>query len=506
MAILKHISSRNAKYTDAVNYLIYEHDAKSGKIIKDENGRPVMRENMIIEGIGCIPETFDIECLQTNAFYGKNQKRGEIKSHSYIISFDPRDQEDNGLTLQAAQDFGMEFARKYLNGYQAVVCTHADGHNKSGNIHCHIVINSLRCRDVKYEQYMDQKTDNLAGYKHRCTSELVRFLESKVMQMCKERGLYQVDLLTPARRRVTDREYHAARRGAENEGETFATRKDQLRTAIEYAARNSKNAEEFKMLLSSLYNITVKESRGRYSYIFPDRTYGITERQLGTDYGLKFLEKVFRGEAEFAGREISDAYVRADIGRIVDIETNEKAQNSAGYMYVLKKSNLQRLADSLAYFSEHRFNDIDDVQHAIDSLNDRYAENAEKIKAIEKQLSELHDIHQAVNNRDSLKSIVDRLKSGKESGSYRTEHEGDLILYNAALEQIGAYEEKGGDIDIKAFDKKIEKLIQQKSALYEERGLIKKDVVNLQRAMENVIQAGLGTLPNKEISRDKILK
>ena len=111
MAILKHISSRNAKYTDVVNYLIYEHDAKSGKIIKDENGRPVMRENMIIEGIGCIPETFDIECLQTNAFYGKNQKRGEIKSHSYIISFDPRDQEDNGLTLQAAQYFGLEFAR-----------------------------------------------------------------------------------------------------------------------------------------------------------------------------------------------------------------------------------------------------------------------------------------------------------------------------------------------------------------------------------------------------------
>jgi hypothetical protein len=309
------------------------------------------------------------------------------------------------------------------------------------------------------------------------------------MQMCKERGLYQVDLLTPARRRVTDREYHAARRGAEKEGETFATRKDQLRMAIEYAARNSKNAEEFKMLLSSLYNITVKESRGRYSYIFSDRAYGITERQLGTDYGLKFLEKVFKGEAEFAGKGISDAYVRADIGRIVDIETNEKAQNSTGYMYVLKKSNLQRLADSLVYFSERRFNNIDDVKDALENLNDRYAETAEKIKAAEIRLSEIREIQQAVKDRDSLKEISDRMKSGKESEIYRAEHKGDLILYNAAAERINAYEEKNGKIDLNVLDKEAEKLGQHKEALLKNSGLIKKNIVNLARAMQNVMRA-----------------
>ena len=36
MAILKHIKSRNANYSDALNYLLYQHDENSGKPILDE--------------------------------------------------------------------------------------------------------------------------------------------------------------------------------------------------------------------------------------------------------------------------------------------------------------------------------------------------------------------------------------------------------------------------------------------------------------------------------------
>ena len=49
--------------------------------------------------------------------------------------------------------------------------THTDGHNQSGNIHTHIVINSVRKYSADREPYMTQPHDHEAGYKHRSTDK-----------------------------------------------------------------------------------------------------------------------------------------------------------------------------------------------------------------------------------------------------------------------------------------------------------------------------------------------
>ena len=66
----------------------------------------------------------------------KNQNYNEIKSHHYILSFDPNDKDEHGLTGERAQQLGLEYAKKNFPGHQALVCTHTDGHNGSGNIPC----------------------------------------------------------------------------------------------------------------------------------------------------------------------------------------------------------------------------------------------------------------------------------------------------------------------------------------------------------------------------------
>ena len=91
-----------------------------------------------------------------NLRYEKNQRREDVKSHHYIISFDPRDGPDNGLTVDRAQALGEQFCKEHFPGHQALVCTHPDGHNHSGNIHVHIVINSLRIEEVPFLPYMDR--------------------------------------------------------------------------------------------------------------------------------------------------------------------------------------------------------------------------------------------------------------------------------------------------------------------------------------------------------------
>ncbi len=70
----------------------------------DKNGRPVLRDDYRISSLNCGEEDFAIACMRSNLKYGKNQKREDVKSHHYIISFDPRDAPDNRMELNYFRD------------------------------------------------------------------------------------------------------------------------------------------------------------------------------------------------------------------------------------------------------------------------------------------------------------------------------------------------------------------------------------------------------------------
>ena len=161
-----------------------------------------------------------------------------------------------------------------------------------------IVMNSLLIAEVERKPYMDRASDTRAGDKHRCTAAAMRYFRSEVMEMCHREGLYQIDLLNGSRNKVTEREYWAKRKGQVKLGKKnaallaegiaprqtkFETDKDRLRQSIRAALSKSKSFEDFSAALMQDYGISVKESRGRLSYLTPDRTKPITARKLGTD-------------------------------------------------------------------------------------------------------------------------------------------------------------------------------------------------------------------------------
>ena len=298
MATLKHLGSKNADYGAAEQYLLFEHDEFTMKPVLDENGRLIPREDYRLSTLNCGGEDFAVACMRSNLRYEKNQRREDVKSHHYIISFDPRDGPDNGLTVDRAQALGEQFCKEHFPGHQALVCTHPDGHNHSGNIHVHIVINSLRIEEVPFLPYMDRPADTKAGCKHRCTDAALRYFKSEVMEMCHREGLYQIDLLNGSKNRVTDREYWAQKKGQaaldkQNApmiagGITprqtkFETNKEKLRQTLRKALATAASFDEFSYLLLR-EGVTVKESRGRLSYLTPDRTKPITARKLGGDF------------------------------------------------------------------------------------------------------------------------------------------------------------------------------------------------------------------------------
>ena len=213
MATIKHTSSKNSGLSAAERYLTFQHNEYTGLPILDEHGRPKLREEYLLDTLECRENTFAMACLLANRKYGKNAQAGDVKTHHYIISFDPRDATDNGLTLEKAQALGLQFCKENFPGHPAIVCSHPDGHNGAGNIHVHIVIGSLRIREIERQPHIEKPCDWQEGCKHRCTAAMLRHLRAEVMELCQSAGLYQIDLLKGSGDRITEREYWAQRRG-----------------------------------------------------------------------------------------------------------------------------------------------------------------------------------------------------------------------------------------------------------------------------------------------------
>ena len=121
MATFKHISSKNADYGAAEQYLTFEHDEFTMRPTLDADGQLIPRDDYRIATLNCGGEDFAVACMRSNLRYGKNQRKEDVKSHHYIISFDPRDGTDNGLTVDRAQQLGEGFCKEHFPGHQAIV-------------------------------------------------------------------------------------------------------------------------------------------------------------------------------------------------------------------------------------------------------------------------------------------------------------------------------------------------------------------------------------------------
>ena len=476
MAILKHIASKNADYGEAERYLIFQHDEYTQKPILDENGHMLIREEYYLDGINCDPFTFAAECQETNAYFHKNQSYNEIKSHHYIISFDPKDRDEHGLTGELAQQLGVEYAKENFPGHQALVCTHPDDHNGSGNIHVHIVINSIRKYDTEPQPYMEFDRDSKAGYKHHLSDRYRIYLKQKVMDMCTAYGLNQVDLLTPAERKISEKEYWAKRRGqkkldkhnAELEKKgltprqtTFQTEKQYLRDAIDTVASQAISQEDFSRLLSEKYNITFKVSRGRYSYLHPNRSKYITGRSLGTLYEEKHLMQIFQenSTSQITENPVPDIsqvvnsstptvsaytattteaphtflFIKSDLRLVTDLQHCIKAQQSQAYAQKVKLSNLKMMAQTVAYVQEHGFQSKADLEAALSDASAQSTNARNTLKSTENTLKNVNEQIHYTGQYLANKSIYSDYRKSRNKEKFYDDHRAELTLYESAL-------------------------------------------------------------------------
>ena len=497
MATLKHISSKNSDYTAIEAYLIYQHDAFTGKQLLDEQGKPKLRESYILDMFECGDFSFATACLLANRKYGKNNHPEDIKSHQYIISFDPRDAADNGLTMEKAQALGLKFCEENFPGHPAIVCTHPDGHNRSGNIHVHIVIGSVRTREVERKPYMQKPRDWREGMKHSSTAQTMRHLRVEVMELCESAGLYQIDLLNGSKERVNEAEYWARRRGQmkldrENAALTatgqppqhkkFETVKDTLRKQISSVLYRATSFEDFSAKLMQQYGIAVKESRGCLSYLPAGRTKFIRAKHLGDKFDKAAVLATLQANAE---RKPTAQFKQDTIGKLIDIQSRMTEGKGIGYKRWLTKHNLKVMAQTVKLLQEKGLTDEGTLNQRIAELETKYHDSLAVVKDLEGRMKANKELCYHVAAYASTKSVTQQLKTAKRPAAFEEQHRAELTAYRAAAAYF-----KANNITKLPSPKKLEaeyaQLASEKAKFYEQYKEVKEELLKLKTAKQNV--------------------
>ena len=497
MATLKHIASKNSDYTAIEAYLVYQHDAFTGKQLLDEQGKPKLRDSYLLDTLECGDFSFATACLLANRKYGKNTQHGDIKSHQYIISFDPRDAADNSLTMEKAQALGLKFCEENFPGHPAIVCTHPDGHNHSGNIHVHIVIGSIRMREVERKPYMQKPRDWREGMKHSSTAQTMRHLRVEVIEMCQKAKLHQIDLLNGSKLRVSEREYWMKRRGqlklnrenaallAAGQQPTqtkFETAKEILRRQISDVLNVATSFEDFSDRLLQQYGIMVKESRGRLSYLPAGRTKFIRAHSIGDKFEKELVLAALHENAE---RKRMIQFKPDRIGKLVDIQAKLKQGKGIGYKRWLTKHNLKVMAQTVKLLQEKGLTNEDALNQRIAKLEAKYHDSLAVVKDLEGRMKANKELRYHIAAYASTKNIAQQLKAAKRPAAFEEQHRAELTAYRAAAAYF-----KANNLTKLPSPKKLEaeyaQLASEKAKFYEQYKEAKEELLKLKTAKQNV--------------------
>ena len=340
--------------------------------------------------------------------------------------------------MEKAQALGLKFCEENFPGHPAIVSTHPDGHNHSGNIHVHIVIGSIRTREVERKPYMQKPRDWREGMKHSSTAQTMRHLRVEVMELCEGAGLYQIDLLNGSKERVSEAEYWVRRRGQQkldlaNAALTaagqqptqtkFETAKEILRKQISDVLDNATSLEDFSDRLLQQYGITVKESRGRLSYLPARRTKFIRAKHLGDKFDKAAVLATLQANAE---RKPKAQFKQDAIGKLIDIQSRMTEGKGIGYKLWLTKHNLKVMAQTVNLLQEKGLTDEDALNQRIAELETKYHDSLAVVKDLEGRMKTNKELRYHIAAYASTKYIAQQLKTAKRPAVFEEQHHAEL--------------------------------------------------------------------------------
>ena len=355
----------------------------------------------------------------------------------------------------------------------------------------------------------------------------MEYLKAEVMEMCHRENLYQIDLLNGSKNRVTEREYWAKRKGQaklnkanavletvgiEPRQTKFETDKEKLRGVIRAALSSAISFEDFSGKLLQ-QGVTVKESRGRLSYLTPDRTKPITARKLGDNFDRAAVLETLTQNAQEAARAAEkpapkQEYPRSikerlqrgkaainapktdSVQRMVDREAKRAEGKGAGYDRWAAVHNLKQMAATMSIYEESGFASPEELEAALAAASAELNSVHAKLKATESTLREKKDFQKQLLAYIKTKPARNGLKAQKTEKArkaYREQNESDFMIAEAAMRYFKSH----GITELpasKTLQAEIEQLMREKNTLYNDYREKRERTTELQTVKNNIDQ------------------
>ena len=405
----------------------------------------------LVSSYGCSPLTVDEEFLlckrQYEQFTGRSQKNNVI-AYQIRQSFKPGE-----ITPEEANKVGYELAMRFTKGKHAfIVATHTDRQH----IHNHILYNSTsmdgsrKFRDFWLSGLAVQRLSDVICLEHKLS-----VIETRPYRERQKRILY------PPRE----------------------SNRDRLCAVIDNILREK--PLDFETFLQKLEQEGYEVKRGKHTSVKGKRQKRfIRFRTLGAGYSEEEIRAVLEGKAEHRPRQRAAASAKEDGFQLL-IDLAAKQGRGNGYRHWAKKFNLKEMSKTLIFLQENKIASLDELNGKAESATKHFHELQETIRAADSRLAEISELRTQIIHYAKTREVYVAYRKAGYSKKFRTEHEADILLHQAAKEffdKLGLKKlPKVNDLNAEYAE-----LLKRKKAAYPEYRKAREEMQQLLRAQKNI--------------------
>ena len=313
MAIFKVITSQDGKSIGHATpkkleeYLKYMQD-ENGKTLKDGNGEKISRASAIT-ALNADSDNFSLSCSILAEKMNTCKDYDSLKYKHYVQGFAPEDSEL--MSEQKCHELGVELAKTFFKDFPVLIVTHCDqkvSGTEDYHWHNHFIVYNCAVTD---------------GHKLNTSRQMLKSQQKFVAEQAKANGLtsdrglvllengelrpsVMPEKITMAERKLRERGQRVLDMSEEElTKRIFNTQKAELRLAIINAKSYTSNLDDYIKYLNDTYGIEVNITRGKLSYLHPERKGSgrewIRGKSLGENYTTEAIENGFKKSGNRSG-------------------------------------------------------------------------------------------------------------------------------------------------------------------------------------------------------------
>ena len=406
-------------------------------------------EKLLVSSYGCASETAAREFEWTRKIAeqkGMNPVR--IIARHVIQSF-----EIGEVMPELAHEIGKQFADEILGGkYEYVLTTHID----KDHVHNHLIFNA-----VDFVDYHAYKSYKRIYYDMREVSD----------RLCKENGL---SVIPPSQNKgMGYKEYTEAKRGT--------SWKQKLKQTIDRLVITAKDYDDFLRLMQEAgYEIKT----GKYiSFRAEGQERFTRSKTIGENYTEERIKERIAGRTP---RRSQRQATPKGISLIGDIQERIRLIDSKGYEHKAKLTILKEAARTLNYLTENNLLQYSDLEKKVEDVHISYDRTGKELKGVEARLREVQPLIKNISNYQRLKPVYDAFQKAKDKPSFKTKHEAELVIFEAARSTLLAMQGDEKLPSLKTLQTEQQRLLEEQQRLYDERVKLKKEVKQIETIKSNV--------------------